>query len=72
VNYQVCVWIDAPWRTNIVRSDLNEAIWWALKDEGIVIAFPQLDLHFDESLEANLLGKHEFQTGKISVGSLNQ
>ncbi len=72
VNYQVCVWIDAPWRTNIVRSDLNEAIWWALKGEGIVIAFPQLDLHFDESLEANLLGKHGFQAEKTSVGSLNQ
>ena len=26
-------------------SQLHEAIWVALKDAGIVIAFPQLDLH---------------------------
>ena len=54
VNYQVCVWIDAPWRRNLVRSDLNEAIWWALKGEGIEIAFPQLDVHLDKSLEDKL------------------
>ena len=25
-------------------SQLNESIWWALKDADIVMAFPQLDV----------------------------
>jgi potassium efflux system protein len=49
VNDEVDVWIDDPWKSKLVRSALNEAIWWALKGAGIVIAFPQLDLHFDKN-----------------------
>ena len=50
VNYHVFVWIEDPWSNyRVAASNLNEAIWWALKDAGIVIAFPQLDLHFDEN-----------------------
>ena len=45
VDYMVCVWTENPWQGKKVKSDLNEAIWWALKDAGIVIAYPQLDLH---------------------------
>ena len=45
VVYRVLVWIEDPWLSGRLRSELNEAIWWALKDAGIVIAFPQLDLH---------------------------
>jgi small-conductance mechanosensitive channel len=56
VDWEVSVWIDDPWSVRRRRSDLNEAIWWALKEMGIVIAFPQLDVHFDppvvEALEA--------------------
>jgi small-conductance mechanosensitive channel len=29
-----------------LKSDLNEAIWFALQDAGITIAFPQVDVHF--------------------------
>ena len=47
VVFQVLVWIDDPWAGGGMRADLNEAIWWALKDAGIVIAFPQLDVHID-------------------------
>lgn len=47
VDWEVSVWITDPWRVRKRRSDLNEAIWWALKEQGIVIAFPQLDLHLD-------------------------
>jgi small-conductance mechanosensitive channel len=47
VDWEVSVWIDDPWTVRKRRSDLNEAIWWALKEAGIVIAFPQLDVHFD-------------------------
>lgn len=47
VNYEISVWINDPWRMRRKLSDLNEQIWWALKDAGIVIAFPQVDVHFD-------------------------
>jgi small-conductance mechanosensitive channel len=45
VVYRVLVWIEDPWIAGRLRSQLNEAIWWALKDAGVVIAFPQLDVH---------------------------
>jgi small-conductance mechanosensitive channel len=45
VNYSIRVWIDNPWIGGRMRSSLNEAIWWALKEAGIVIAFPQRDVH---------------------------
>ena len=48
VNYKVSVWIENPWNSGQVKSELNEAIWWALKEASIEIAFPQLDVHFDE------------------------
>lgn len=50
VNYEVSVWIDNPWRSRARLSALQETIWWALKESGIVIAFPQLDLHLDERI----------------------
>jgi small-conductance mechanosensitive channel len=49
VNYKVSVWIEDPWISGQIKSNLNEAVWWALKDAGIEIAFPQLDVHFDEN-----------------------
>ena len=56
VDFEVSVWIEDPWNIGQYISDLNEAIWWSLKDANIVIAFPQLDVHFDppvmESIES--------------------
>lgn len=56
VNFEISVWMEDPWQLRRRRSELNEAIWWALKEAGITIAFPQLDVHFDppvvESLSA--------------------
>ena len=52
VNFQILVWIDDPWNRNQFLSQLNEQIWWALKKAGIVIAFPQLDVHFDQNIPA--------------------
>jgi len=51
VNYQVFVWIEDPWNSRIIKSKLNEAVWWALKAAGIEIAFPQLDVHLDKSAD---------------------
>jgi small-conductance mechanosensitive channel len=47
VTFEVSIWIDDPWTVRRTKSDLHEAIWWAFKEEGIVIAFPQLDVHLD-------------------------
>lgn len=49
VDFEVSVWFEDPWQRYRRSSDLHEAIWWALKDAGITIAFPQLDVHFDQS-----------------------
>jgi small-conductance mechanosensitive channel len=45
VNYSVDVWIDDANDSRNRSSDLHEAVWRSLKEAGIVIAFPQLDLH---------------------------
>jgi small-conductance mechanosensitive channel len=47
VDWEVSVWIDDPWLVRRRRSDLNEAMWWALREAKITIAFPQVDVHFD-------------------------
>ena len=60
INYRISIWIEDPWARGRVKSDLNEAIWDAFKDAGIVMAFPQLDVHFDET--APLVG--ELKTNK--------
>ncbi len=54
VVWEVSVWMDNPWQMSRRRSELNEAIWWALKEAGIVIAFPQVDVHFDPPVSASL------------------
>lgn len=54
VIFRVFVWCHEPWIARRLRSDLNEAIWWALKEAGIVIAFPQVDVHLDPHLESKL------------------
>jgi small-conductance mechanosensitive channel len=50
VVFDVSVWVDDPWPTLATRSALNELIWWALKDAGITIAFPQMDVHLDREI----------------------
>lgn len=47
VNFEVSVWVSDPWRAPRFRSQLMEGIWHALADQGITIAFPQVDVHFD-------------------------
>jgi len=47
VDFEVSVGIDDPRKKRRATSDIVQAIWWALKDRGITIAFPQVDVHFD-------------------------
>ena len=50
VVWDVSIWMTTPWYELNARSELNEAIWFALKDAGIAIAYPQLDLHVDAAV----------------------
>lgn len=54
VNFEASVWMADPWKLRQARSELNEAIWWALKEAGITVAFPQLDLHLDPEVTKSL------------------
>ena len=49
VNYSVDVWINDANDSKDRISDLYEAIWWALKDKDIRLAYRQLDLHMDQN-----------------------
>lgn len=49
VNFTVYIEVTDPWRGRMLTAQLNEAIWWALKEADITIAFPQLDVHFDNA-----------------------
>lgn len=50
VNFLVSVWTDDPWRLRQLKSDLYEGIWDSLEEAGITIAFPQVDVHFDDDV----------------------
>ena len=58
VEFGVYVSIDDPWQQRAFRSELRKDIWFAFKDAGIMIAYPQLDVHFDavntETINDNL------------------
>jgi small-conductance mechanosensitive channel len=54
VNFEVSVWVEDPWQARGLKSQLNETVWWALKNAGVTIAFPQLDVHFDGSFVESL------------------
>lgn len=56
VHFEVSVWTDDPWSSRRLLSQLNEAIWWALKDAGVTIAFPQQDIHLDPDVVDALRG----------------
>ena len=50
INYLIILWIENVDDSYQRKSDLLEAVWWALKDRGITVAHPQLDLHLDPEL----------------------
>ena len=46
INLELRVWINDPQNgINSVRSAINISIWKKFKDNGIVIPFPQRDVH---------------------------
>jgi len=51
VDFGVYVSSEGPWKQRVYMADLRKAVWFAFKDAGITIAFPQLDVHFDPPIE---------------------
>jgi small-conductance mechanosensitive channel len=46
IDLELRLWVDDPEHgTGNVRSEVNRAIWKALKEAGVTIPFPQRDLH---------------------------
>ncbi len=52
VTFEVSVWTRDVWGMRRGQSELRKAIWRALRDAKITIAFPQLDVHFDRVTDA--------------------
>ena len=59
VDFEVSVWTEDPWRAPKSLSELHEAVWWSLREAGVTIAFPQLDVHFDEDALSALRPRSE-------------
>jgi len=47
IDFDTFVWISDPWLAPKQRSDLRLAIWRSFRDSGVVIPFPQVDVHMD-------------------------
>lgn len=43
--FEVLVWVQDPWQARGLRSQLNHAIWQALREADIAIPFPQRVVH---------------------------
>lgn len=53
IDYELSVWSSQPWNAPSHQSELREQIFRAFRARGIVIAFPQLDLHLDAPAPAS-------------------
>ena len=54
LEFEASVWMRDPWNHRIAASKLREAIWLAFKEQQISIAFPQVDMHFDQPIAESL------------------
>lgn len=48
VEIEISVWASDPWLLPQLRTDLAFAVWNALREAEITIAYPQVDVHVDE------------------------
>lgn len=48
IDFEVSVWTREVWKMRRGQSELRKAIWRALRDHGITIPFPQVDVHFPD------------------------
>ena len=47
IDFDLYIWHAASWGAPPAKSRLNHEVWRAFRDHGIVIAFPQMDVHLD-------------------------
>jgi small-conductance mechanosensitive channel len=66
VNFDVFIWIRSAWTTPRDRSRLMKMMWDALEEAGVVIAYPQIDVHFDDEFVSRLAYKEGASTRKSS------
>lgn len=52
VDFEVSIWVDTPWASPRIKSQLLLAIWNSLKEGGIEISYPQMDVHLDHEMVA--------------------
>jgi small-conductance mechanosensitive channel len=64
VDYEASAWMHEPFKYPQASSELREAIWWAFKRANIVIAFPQVDVHFSPEISRGLLGLTGARSGQ--------
>ncbi len=53
LNFTLFLWTDKPWNSFFIASKIRFAIWYAFKEKGIEIPFPQLDLHVKDVPEGS-------------------
>ncbi|MCA9665117.1 MAG: mechanosensitive ion channel [Myxococcales bacterium] len=68
VIFEVAVWTNDPWNAPLYKSELNWGIWERFAQEGVVIAFPQVDVHFDEPVVRGLQSLTALSGGKAQAG----
>ena len=66
VDCEVSVWIDEPWLCQQRLSEHNEAIWFALNEAEITIAFPQIDVHVDGAVNQSFEELRSFVSSQKS------
>lgn len=54
LEFEASVWMRDPWNHRIASSKLREAIWLAFKEQQIMIAYPQIDVHVDHPIAESL------------------
>lgn len=59
VDFGIYLTVDDPWEQRFYMSEVRRSIWAAFKKEGIVIAYPQLDVHLDSSFNEVIPKKPE-------------
>lgn len=59
IDFEVSIWAADAFARPKTLSTLRVAVWRALKEAGVVIAFPQLDVHLEASLARALARRGE-------------
>ncbi len=67
IDFELSIWITEPWEAKRRQSRLALAMWRGLKEAGITIAFPQLDLHLDRDDVERLARSEEIRAGDSGV-----